>query len=66
LETLDNIKALRVAHKEEEDQFIVEQVPPRISREDQEVLMAELQKQGMGASTLSFFFADHYLGDAGT
>ena len=39
-----------LSHIEEEERFIIEQASPRISMEDQKVLMAELQEHGMGSS----------------
>jgi hypothetical protein len=49
-ERLDKLNGLWLAHKDKEEQFITEQAAPRISKEDQEMLMAELQKHGMGDS----------------
>jgi hypothetical protein len=49
-ETLDKMNTLWLVHKDEEEQFIIEQASARISSEDQVMLMAELQKHGMGAS----------------
>ena len=48
--TLDNLNDRWLSHIEEEQRFISEQAAPRISREDQEMLMAELQEHGMGAA----------------
>jgi hypothetical protein len=48
--TLDKLNTLWLAHKDEEEHFIIEQAAPRIPRADQEMLMAELLKHGMGAS----------------
>ena len=49
-ERLETLNDLWLKHKKEEEQFITEQAAPRISKEDQEMLMAELQKHGLGGS----------------
>ncbi len=49
-ERLEKLNTLWLTNIYEEEKFITEQAAPNISKEDQEMLMAELQEHGMGSS----------------